>query len=80
MADQPENLVLKLLGDIRERLGSLNTQIGELRDGQQEIVGRLGAVEVGLAEQRVSVDRLRADIKRLERRFDAADAFGKPPS
>jgi len=67
MPDEPDNIVLQHLPAIREQLDTLN-------DRQLEMMQRLGAVELGLANLSMSVDRIDARLDRFERRLGLIEA------
>ena len=67
MADEPNNIVLAHLPAIREQLDTLNER-------QLEMLQRLGAVVVGLANLSVGVDRIDARLDRVERRLGLIEA------
>jgi hypothetical protein len=61
MPDEPDNVVLQHLRPIREQLDTLNER-------QLEMLQLLGAVELGLANLSIRVDRIDARLDRVERR------------
>ncbi len=64
---EPDNVVIQYLRAIRDQLDSLNER-------QLEMMQPLGAVEVGLANLSVRVDRIDARLDRVERRLGLIEA------
>jgi ParB-like chromosome segregation protein Spo0J len=64
---EPDNVVIQHLRAIREQLDTLNVR-------QLEMMQRLGAVEVSLANLSVRVDRIDARLDRVERRLGLIEA------
>lgn len=67
MADQPDNIVLVYLRRIDEKVDRLSDDVRELR-------ARMGAVEQGVAQLSVRMDRLADRVERIERRLELAPA------
>jgi predicted nucleic acid-binding Zn-ribbon protein len=67
MADEPDNIVLQHLRAIREQLDTLNER-------QLEMMQRLGAVELAIANLSIRVDRIDARLDRVERRLGLIEA------
>jgi hypothetical protein len=67
MVEEPDNLVLQHLRVIREQLDTVSER-------QLEMLQRLGAIEVGLANVSVRVDRIDARPDRVERRLGLIEA------
>lgn len=79
MTDEPDNIVLNILRELR-------TDVGELKQGQQQTNERLTAVEHHLAglvhgQMRFNddVDGLRSRVERIERRLSLADEPADEP-
>ena len=66
MADEP-NLVL-------EHLRAIRAEIHEVREEQREQRIRLGAIERGVAEMSLRLDRVHDRLDRIERRLDLIEA------
>ncbi len=64
---EPENVVLQHLRAIREQLDTLNERA-------LEMMQRMGAVELGLANLSVRIDRIDARLDRVERRHGLIEA------
>ena len=64
MTDQPENLILRHLQDIRADIASMRDQIGVLTQGQ------LG-LRTEMHDIRTNINDMRTDIKDLAGRFRA---------
>jgi archaellum component FlaC len=67
MADEPDNIMLIMLGRIDER-----TQ--RIADDVRDLKVRMTGVEEGLAGVNRRIDRIEERIERIERRLDLADA------
>ncbi len=65
--NEPEQLVLSLLGHIRMRVDDLATDMIEVKE-------RLGLLEGGVASLSRRTDRLAGDVDRIKRRLDLSDA------
>lgn len=75
MSDDPDNLVLLLLRDLRGDVASLTA---EVRVGLTSVESRLGRVEMAVSELHgayasvsVRIDQLAADIRQLKSKQDA---------
>jgi hypothetical protein len=67
MAEEPDNIVLQHLRAIPEQRDTLNER-------QLEMMQRMGAVELGLANLSIRVDRIDARLDRVERRLGLIEA------
>jgi hypothetical protein len=65
MSDQPDNLVLERLREIRQVLG-------EVREDTADMRLRVGMQEAGYAPISLRLDRLAGDVKRIKRPEDKA--------
>jgi tetrahydromethanopterin S-methyltransferase subunit G len=66
MRDEPDNLVLRCLRRIDERMERVETRLSEL-------VGRTGLLEQGYAGVSRRLDQIDVRIERVERRLDLID-------
>jgi chromosome segregation ATPase len=67
MSDEPDNLVLARLREIRDMLGRVLEDTTDLRL-------RVGALEAQFASVSLRVDRLDSRLERIERRLNLVDA------
>ena len=67
MAGEPDDIVLQRLPAMREQLEILDER-------QLEMMQRLGAVELGLANVSMRVDRIRPRLDQVERRIGLIEA------
>jgi hypothetical protein len=65
--DQPDDLVLLRLREIR-------TLLGEVKEDTSDIRLRTGMLEAGYASVSLRLDRLAADVERIKRRLSLAEA------
>jgi len=66
MSDQPDNLVLERLREIRQMLG-------EVREDTADTRLRVGMLEAGYASISLRLDRLAGDVERIKRRLDLVE-------
>lgn len=66
MSDQPDNLVLERLREIRGMLGRVLEDTADLRL-------RVGALEAAGASMSLRLDRLATDVDRIRRRLDLVE-------
>jgi len=66
MSDQPDNLVLERLREIRQVLG-------EVREDTADTRLRVGMLEAGYASISLRLDRLAGDVERIKRRLDLVE-------
>ena len=67
MSDEPENLVLARLREIREMLARVLEDTADLKL-------RVGMLEAGYASMSLRIDRIDARLERVERRLGLIDA------
>lgn len=67
MTDEPENLTLRMLRRIDERLDTIEARLGEISGTQSAVLQLLTAQDARLS-------RIEADLTRVKRRLDLSDA------
>ncbi len=67
MADEPDNLVLRYLRGIDQKMDRLSDDVSDLKV-------RMSAVEMGLAGVQHRIDRVEQRLDRIERRLDLVDS------
>jgi glutathione S-transferase len=70
MTDEPDNLVLRYLRRIDERLERVEADLRDLKGRMTLVEERLGYLEVAIAHQSARIDRIEDRLARIERRLD----------
>lgn len=74
MADEPHNLILEHLRELRQEQRQLIADIREVRDGQTSIRHMLVAMQSDDLRQEAMLAAVRADVDTIKRRLNLVEA------
>lgn len=74
MPDEPDNLVLRMLRRMEEKLDRIRDDLTDLKPRVTALEGNLAIVISGQASTSVRLDRLDDRLGRIERRLDLVSA------
>jgi hypothetical protein len=73
MADEPDNIVLRFLRQIDQKVDTLAADVKDLKIRAGRIESGLAQVHVHLAEHSVRMDRIEDRLDRIEKRLSLVD-------
>ena len=74
MVDEPDDLVLRYLRPIDQKIDSVADEMKELKVRVGRVETSLAQVQAHLAERSVRMDKIDSRLDRIERRLTLADA------
>jgi tetrahydromethanopterin S-methyltransferase subunit G len=74
MVDEPENMVLRYLRQIDQKVDRVIAEVNELKTRVGRLVTSVAQIHVHLAELSVRMDKIDGRLDRIERRLTLVDA------
>ncbi len=74
MAEEPDNLVLRYLRSLDQKMDRLVEDVGDLKVRMTGVETRLASVEMSIAGVQHRIDRVEQRLDRIEKRLDLVDS------